>query len=62
MKIEFKPIVPTPPIREVVITLSVGDAKTLHNELYRLRQASPAGFHIIDKLVDALTESHIQNT
>lgn len=62
MKVTFQDIAPPPPRREVVIVLSVEDAKKLHNELYAItRDAAPQKF-TINRLINALTEAHVQNT
>jgi hypothetical protein len=62
MKVEFKDIAPPPPRREVVIVLSVEDAKLLHNELYAIiRNVTPPRF-TLNRLINALTEAHVQNT
>lgn len=60
MKIEFKDITPVPPKREVVITLSVADAKELHNQLYALMPASPVRYPVLLALMQELTASRIQ--
>lgn len=61
MKIEFKDIVPVPPKREVTITLSVADAKELHNQLYQLMPASPVNYPMLLTLMQELTASRIQS-
>lgn len=64
MKAEFRkipPPEPPPPTREVVITVSVADAKALHNELYKLTRADgDAKHYTVNRLVQALTEARVQ--
>lgn len=62
MKVEFKDIAPPPPRREVVITLSVEDAKMLHNDLYSLTTTTQKQHFAANRLINALTEAHVQNT
>lgn len=54
VRIEFKTIAPPPPQREVVISLSIEDAKKLQNELYILARVNNQCF-TVNRLMNELT-------
>ncbi len=62
MKVEIRDAQPTPP-REVVITMSIEDAKDIHNRLYALlanEEYNSAKNETIRKLIDGLTTARVQ--
>lgn len=62
MKVEIRDAQPTPP-REVVITMSIEDAKDIHNRFYALianEEYNSAKNETIRKLIDGLTTARVQ--
>lgn len=64
MKVEIREVAPEPPPKEVVITMSVAEAKDLHNRLYNLMTNGPSPAYgddmVIRRLQDGLTNASVQ--
>lgn len=65
MKVEIRDALPTPPPKEVVITLTVAEAKSIHDRVYALAMDSEhtndARNKTVRDLIDTLTVARIQN-
>lgn len=61
MKATVVPAPPQPkPLPEVVIRMSLEQARALHNEAYAATSNSYVKYFTLNRLIDVLTEAHVQ--